>query len=54
MTLQITLRKSNLGQKSISFLGTLVWNKLRNDLENLKASTSFTHDYEKLVLNKPE
>ena len=42
MALEIPLRKSNLGQKSISFMGPSVWNKLSNDLKVLNTVTSFT------------
>ena len=48
MTLEIPLRKSNLDQKSISFLGTLIWNKLSNHLKTLNTDTSFTHSYKKI------
>ena len=50
MPLEITLRKNNLGQKSISFMATSTWNKLRNNLNILNTATSFTHNYKKLVL----
>ena len=52
MALGIPLRKSNLGQKSISFMGSSTWNKLCNDLKILNTATSFTHDYKKQVLKK--
>ena len=35
MALEIPLRKSNLGQKSISLMGISIWNKLSNDLKIL-------------------
>ena len=54
MTLEMPLRKSNVGQKSISFYGPSVWNKLSNDLKNLNTVTSFTHNYKKLDLKKLE
>ena len=54
MALGIPLRKSNLGQKSISFMGSSTWNKLCNDLKILNTATSFTHDYKKQVLKKLE
>ena len=53
MTLKIPLKKSNLGQKSILFIGSFIWNKLSNNLKVLNTTTSFTsftHDYKKLVL----
>ena len=54
MALEIPLRKSNFGQKSISFMGSSTWNKLCNDLKILNTATSFTHDYKKQVLKKLE
>ena len=50
MALEIPLRKSSLVQKSIPFMGLSIWNKLSNDLKILNTTTSFTHNYEKLVL----
>ena len=50
MALKIHLRKSNLDQRSISFLGPSVWNKLSNDLKILGTTTLFTQNYKKLVL----
>ena len=43
MTSEIPLRKSNLAQKSISFMGPSIWNKLSNDLKILNTATSFDH-----------
>ena len=54
MALEIPLRKSNLGQKIISFMRPPIWNKLSNDLKMLNTATSFTHNYKKLVLKKLE
>ena len=45
IALEIPLRKSNLGQKSISFIGSSIWNKLSNGYKN---------NYKKLVLKKLE
>ena len=50
MALKIPLRKINLGQKIISFMGPSIWNKLSNDLKFLKITTSFTHNYNNLIL----
>ena len=50
--LSIEKKKSNLGQKSISFMGPPIWNKLSNDLKILNTTTSFTHKYKKLILKK--
>ena len=41
---------ANIGQKSISFIGPSIWNKLSNNLKVLNTTTSFTHNYKKLVL----
>ena len=54
MALEIPLRKSNLGQKSISFMGPSIWNKLSNDLKILNTATFFTLNYKKLDLQKLE
>ena len=50
MALEIPLRESNLGQKSILFIGTSISNKLINNLKILNTTTSFPHNYKKLVL----
>ena len=42
MALEIPLRKSNLGQTSISFMGPSIWNKSSSDLKILNTATSFT------------
>ena len=54
MALEIPLRESNLGQKSISFIGPSIWNKLSSDLKMLNTTTSFSHNYKKLVLKNLE
>ena len=54
MALEIPLRKSNLAQKGISFMGPSIWNKLSNDLKTLNTATSFNHNYKMLVLKKLE
>ena len=43
-------KKSKLCQKSISFNGPSVLNKLNNKLKILRTTTSFTHNCKKLVL----
>ena len=48
--LEKRLTRNNLGQMAISFLRPFIWNKLSNVLKNSKTTTSFTHDYKKLVL----
>ena len=49
MALEKPLRKSNLGQNSISSLGTSILNILSNDLKILNPATSFTHNHKKLA-----
>ena len=49
MALEIPLRKSNLHQKSVSFMRPSIWNKLSNDLSILNIAT---YNYKKLVLEK--
>ena len=50
--LEISLKNSNLGQRSISFIGPSIWNKLSNDLKFLNTTTLFTHTHKKLILKK--
>ena len=54
MALKIPLRKSNLGQNSISFMGPSIWNKSSNDLKLLNTATWFNRNYKKLVLKDLE
>ena len=54
MTLKIPLRKSNLGQKRISFMGPSIWNKLINVPKILNTEASFIYNYKKPVLKKLE
>ena len=49
MALEIPLRKSNLGQKSISFMGPSIWNKSSSGLKPLNTATWFNRNYKKLV-----
>ena len=50
MAFEMSLRKRNVGQKSILFMGASIWNKLSNGFEFLSPTTSFTRSYKKLVL----
>ena len=50
MALDIPLRKTMIGQKSISFLGPKVWSKTNNSLEAVKTTTTLTHVLKKHVL----
>ena len=54
MPLDIPLRKTETGQKNISFLGPYIWNKLNNDLKKVKTTISFTHTYKKLLFQNFE
>ena len=54
MVLEVPLRKSNLRQKSMSFMGPSICNKLSNDLKILDPAALFTHNYKKLVIKKLE
>ena len=47
MTLDLPLRKTNTGQKSLSFLGTKIWSKIDPSMKNAKTLTSFTHTLKK-------
>ena len=49
MAFEMPLRRSNLVQKSVSFMGPSIWNKLSNDLNISNTATSFTHNYKKLI-----
>ena len=51
MSLEIPLRKGNLGQKSISFMEPSIWNKLSNEMKILTTSTLVTHNLKKLQKN---
>ena len=50
MALDIPLRKTTIGQKSISFLGPKLWSKTNNSLKALKTKATFTHALKKHVL----
>ena len=48
IVLEKPFRESNLGQKSILFLGPSIWKKLNIDLKCLSTATSFTHNLKRL------
>ena len=48
--LDIPLKKSNTGQKSISFLVPSLWNKLDSGLKSAASAISFTHGFKKQLL----
>ena len=51
MALDIPLRKTVLGQKSISFLGPKIRSEINNDLKAVLTINSFTHTLKKKMLN---
>ena len=51
MALDIPLRKTALGQRSISFLGPKIWSKISNDLKTVKTTNCFTHGLKKEILD---
>ena len=50
MALDIPLKKTSLGQKSMSFLGPSIWNKLNISLKSVATASSFTHSFKKHIL----
>ena len=50
MTLGITLRKTNTGQKNLSFLGPKIWSKIGPSMKNVRTSSSFMHAIKKNIL----
>ena len=50
MVLDIPLRKTTIGQRSISFLGPKVWSKTSNSLKAVKTTATFTQASKKHVL----
>ena len=50
MTLDIPLRKTNIGQKSLSLLGLKIWFKKGASIKNVRTSSSFIHAVKKNIL----
>ena len=50
MALDIPLRKTNTGQKSLSFLGPKIWSKIGPSIQNVRTSSSFMHAIKKNIL----
>ena len=50
MTLDIPLRKTNTGQKSLSFLGPKIRSKIGPSIKNVRTSSSFMHAITKNIL----
>ena len=52
MALDIPHCRTVKGQKSISFLGLMIWNKLRSNIKTAATTASFTHRMKKEILTK--
>ena len=50
MALDIPLRKTNTGQRGLSFLGPKIWSKIGLSIKNVRTSSSFMHAYKKNIL----
>ena len=50
MALDIPLRKTNTGQKSLSFLGSKIWSKISPSIKDVRTSSSFMHTIRKNIL----
>ena len=50
VALDIPLRKTNTGQKSLSFLGPKIWSKIGPSIKNVRTSSSFMHAIKKNIL----
>ena len=42
-------KKTTEAKITFSFMGSSIWNKFSNDFKILNSTTSFTHNYKKLV-----
>ena len=52
MALDILLCRTNKGQKSMSFLGPKIWNKVSSNIKTAATTSSFTHRLKKEILSK--
>ena len=52
MALNIPLYRAIKGQKSITFLGPKIWNKVYSNTKIAATTASFTHRLEKEILSK--
>ena len=52
MALDIPLCRTNKGQKSMSFLGPKIWNKVSSNIKTVATTSSFTHRLKKEILSK--
>ena len=52
MALDIPLCRTNKGQKSMSFLGLKIWNKVSSNIKTAATTSSFMHCLKKEILSK--
>ena len=52
MALDVSLCKTNKGQKGMSFLGPKFWNKVSLNIKTAAPTVSFTHRFKKEILSK--
>ena len=50
MALDIPLRKTNAGQKSLSLLGPKIWSKINTSIKNANTLSSVMHAFKKNIL----
>ena len=50
--LKVSFRKATMGQKSLSYIGHSVWNKLPNSLKRNMSLNKFKHDMKKHYLRE--
>ena len=53
MALDIPLRKTNTGQRALSFLGSKIWTKISHSTKNVKITASLTHTLKREILSEP-
>ena len=54
MALDILLRKTNTGQKSLSFLGPKIWSKIGPSIKNVRTLPYFMHSFKKKCFTSSE
>ena len=50
MALDLSLRETNTGHKSLSFLEPKIWPKIDSSIKNVRTSSSFMHAIKKNIL----
>ena len=50
MAFDIPLRKTNTGQKNLSFLGPKIWSKIDPSIKNVRTLSAFMHAIKKNIL----